>query len=29
LTPTQFTAAEMMATHLSGKCVGNRTMHLD
>ncbi len=29
LTPTQFTAAGMMATHLSGKCAGSRTMHLD
>jgi hypothetical protein len=29
LTPIQFTAAGMMATHLSGKCAGSRTMHLD
>jgi len=29
LTPTQFTAAGMMATHLSGKCASSRTMHLD
>jgi len=29
LTPTQLTNAEMMATHLSGKCAGSRTMHLD
>jgi len=27
--PTQHTAAEMMGAHLSGKCVGSRTMHLD
>ncbi len=29
LIPTQLTAAGMMATHLSGKCAGSRTMHLD
>jgi hypothetical protein len=29
LTPTQFTTAGMMATHLSDKCAGSRTMHLD
>ncbi len=27
--PTQHTAVAMMATHLNGKCVGSRTMHLD
>ncbi len=27
--PTQHTAAEMMAAHLSGKCASSRTMHLD
>jgi len=27
--PTQHTAAGMMATHLSGKCAGSKTMHLD
>jgi len=29
LTPTQLTTGGMMATHLSGKCAGSRTMHLD
>ncbi len=27
--PTQHTTAGMMAAHLSDKCAGNRTMHLD
>jgi len=27
--PTQHTAAEMMATHLSGKCAGSRTIWID
>jgi hypothetical protein len=27
--PTQHTTAGMMAAHLSGKCAGSRTMHLD
>ncbi len=27
--PTQHTVAGMMAAHLSGKCAGSRTMHLD